>query len=343
MAREGEMKPSVMLENIRRQPDSLACVADQAFGEGFEALRAAAAAIRSAKSVVFTGMGSSMSASIPAAYFLEQHGIAAEVVETSEWLHFGRAARRGEAMVLVSRSGETIEITKLLARLHESTSVTVGVTNVADSRLARESDHSLFLGSEADRMVAIQTYTGTMALLLLLSILTVQPNEASLRKEVDAAGSAMSAAIEQAVAQSDEWLAFLERAEVVHLLGRGPSLASAREGALLFNEAARTPAVGMSAALFRHGPVEIVDERFRAIVFASQRATNDIDVALAMDLEAMRGKVRVCEAGAVSSPFEPLVEIVPIQVAACALAISKGIDPGDFRHATLVTLSESGF
>ncbi len=337
------MKPSMMLENIRRQPESLACVADQALGEGFEALRAAAAAIRSAKSVVFTGMGSSMSASIPAAYFLEQHGIAADVVETSEWLHFGRATRRGEVMVLVSRSGETIEVTKLLTRLRESTAVTVGVTNVPDSRLARESDHSLFLGSEADRMVAIQTYTGTMALLLLLSAIAVEPSAATLRREVDTAGAAMSAAIEESVAHSDEWVAFLERAEVVHLLGRGPSLASAREGALLFNEAARTPAVGMSAALFRHGPVEIVDERFCAIVFASQGATRDIDVALAKDLESMRGRVRLCKAGAVSSPFEPLVEIVPIQVAACALAISKGIDPGDFRHATLVTLTESGF
>jgi hypothetical protein len=30
-------------------------------------------------------------------------------------------------------------------------------------------------------------------------------------------------------------------------------------------------------------------------------------------------------------------------VAACALALEKGIDPGDFRHAVRVTLEEAGF
>ena len=58
----------------------------------------------------------------------------------------------------------------------------------------------------------------------------------------------------------------------------------------LFNEAARMPSAGVSAALFRHGPVEIVDKRFRAIVFASQAATREIDLALASDIEGMGGK-----------------------------------------------------
>jgi glutamine---fructose-6-phosphate transaminase (isomerizing) len=129
----------------------------------------------------------------------------------------------------------------------------------------------------------------------------------------------------------------------VHLLGRGPSLASAREGALLFNEAARTPSAGLSAALFRHGPVEIVDHKFRAIVFASQAPTREIDQVLASDIQGMGGKVRVCQIQGVPSPFEPILEIVSPQIASCRLAESKGIDPGDFRYATLVTTAETGF
>jgi glucosamine--fructose-6-phosphate aminotransferase (isomerizing) len=99
----------------------------------------------------------------------------------------------------------------------------------------------------------------------------------------------------------------------------------------------------MSAAQFRHGPVEVVDDRFRGIVFASQEATRDVDLALARDLASMGGKVRVCQSRGVPSPFEPLIEIVPVQIAACKLAEHKGIDPGDFRYATLVTVAESGF
>ncbi len=336
------MKKSVMLDNIRNQPFSLSCVADHHFGEGAEELLAAAAAIRSAGSAVFTGMGSSMSAAIPAAYYLESQGFAAEVVETSEWLHFGAGWPRAGAVVLVSRSGETIEIVKLLSRLKES-GPSIGVTNVRDSQLARETKHAVYINSEADRMVAIQTYTGTMATLLLLAAAVLKEPDDKWRTALGGATEALSKTIEAEQTKSENWNEFLAGAEVVHLLGRGPSLASAREGALLFNEAARTPSAGLSAALFRHGPVEIVDGRFRAIVFASQAPTRDIDLALASDIESMGGKARVCQPRGVPSPFEPMVEIASVQIAACRLAEAKGIDPGDFRYATLVTTAETGF
>jgi glucosamine--fructose-6-phosphate aminotransferase (isomerizing) len=337
------MKPSVMLDNIRKQPASLSCVVDHHFGEGVEDLRAAAAAIRSAGSVVFTGMGSSLSAAIPAVYYLESQGFPAKVIETSEWLHFGDSWPRAGAVVLVSRSGETIEIVKLFPRLNAAAGPCIGVTNVRDSRLAREAKHAVYINSEADRMVAVQTYTGTMATLLLLAAAVLKEPEDKWRAALGGVTDALSKAIEAEQARSEDWNEFLAGAEVVHLLARGPSLASAREGALLFNEAARTPAAGLSAALFRHGPVEIVDKHFRAIVFASQSPTRDIDLALASDIEGMGGRARVCQARDVPSPFEPMIEIASVQVASCRLAEAKGIDPGDFRYAKLVTTAETGF
>jgi glucosamine--fructose-6-phosphate aminotransferase (isomerizing) len=339
---KSEMKPSVMLDNIRNQPFSLSCVADHQFGEGADVLQAAADAIRSAGRVVFTGMGSSMSAAIPAVDYLLSRGFSAPVVETSEWLHFGAGWPGPGAAVLVSRSGETIEIVKLLARLKTSGAPIVGITNVRESQLEREADQGIFINSEPDRMVAIQTYTGTMATLLLLAAAVLEEPDDQWREALNVASNRLASAIDQAIAQAEDWNQFLAGAEVVHLLGRGPSLASVREGALLFNEAARTPSAGLSCALFRHGPVEIVDQRFRAVVFASQAATRQIDLTLASDLEAMGGKTRIFQAG-VPSPWEPLIEIVPMQIAACRLAEAKGIDPGDFRYATLVTTAETGF
>ena len=125
-------------------------------------------------------MGSSMSAAIPAAYYLESHGFAAEVVETSEWLHFGAGWPRAGAAVLVSRSGETIEIVKLLPKA-SAAGQTIGVTNVRGTKLDRDAKHSIFINSDADRMVAIQTYTGTMATLLLLAAAVVEEPEAKWR------------------------------------------------------------------------------------------------------------------------------------------------------------------
>jgi glutamine---fructose-6-phosphate transaminase (isomerizing) len=337
------MKRTALLDNIRNQPGSLRRVAAYHLGDGWDELRASAAAIRAAGKVVFAGMGSSLFAAIPAAYYLNSHGIDSEVVEASEVLHFGRARRRADAMVLVSRSGETVEISKLLPVVGNSHGTTIGLTNVRGSLLARQARHALYLNSESDRMVAVQTYTATLAVLLLLAGAALDEPAHKWRAALDDAAQALSDAIDEAIAASEEWNEFLADAGVVYLLGRGPSLASVREGALLLNEASRTPSVAMSAAQFRHGPVEVVDERFCGIVFASQEATRDVDLALASDLTSLGGKVRVCQGRGVPSPFEPLIEIVALQVAACRLAETKGIEPGDFRYATLVTLAETGF
>jgi glucosamine--fructose-6-phosphate aminotransferase (isomerizing) len=142
---------------------------------------------------------------------------------------------------------------------------------------------------------------------------------------------------------SAEWLTFLSDVAVVYLLGRGPSMGSAHEGALMFNEAARTPSVAMSTAQFRHGPVEMLSERFRGIVFASDHRTVDLDRALGSDLARLGGRIEVCSAPVQIAPFQPVVEIIPVQFAACKLAESKGITPGEFRYAGQVTTAETGF
>jgi glucosamine--fructose-6-phosphate aminotransferase (isomerizing) len=339
----GLMKRTALLDNIRNQPSSLRRVAAYHLGDGEEELRVAAGAIRAAGRVVFTGMGSSLFASIPAADYLNAHGIEAQVIEASELLHFGEGGTRGAALVLVSRSGETVEISKLLAALNGSQTATIGVTNVRESLLARQALHALYLNSESDWMVAVQTYTGTLAALVLLAAAALEEPLQHWRATLDDSARALSEAIDDAIAGSDDWNDFLAGAGVVYLLGRGPSLASVREGALLLNEASWTPSVAISAGQFRHGPVEVVDERFRGIVYASQPATRELDLALARDLTSMGGKVRVCQGRGVSASLEPLIEIAGIQVASCRLAETKGIDPGGVRHATLVTRTETGF
>jgi glucosamine--fructose-6-phosphate aminotransferase (isomerizing) len=134
---------------------------------------------------------------------------------------------------------------------------------------------------------------------------------------------------------------FLDGARVVYVLGRGPSLASAHEGALLFNETAKLPSVGMPCGGFRHGPVEVVDQDFRAFVFASQPQTRDLDLALASYIEAKGGKVRLIQAE--PGFFTPAVEVIPLQYAAYHAAEARGFVPGRFRYVSLVTTSETNF
>ncbi len=346
-----------LYQNILDQPKSLERVAAYQLGAGRPALIEASRLMRGARQVVLTGMGSSFFACFPLSCYLAAHGIPARMVETSELLHFDRKTLKPDSvLVLVSRSGETIEALRLLEFLRDERVPVVGVTNEEGSTLARQAASPILVGSARDQLVAAQTYTGTLAALLLLGAAVADElNERA--SDLALVSGELARCLEPCAHESQLWREFLDTPAPVYLLGRGASLASVFEGALLFHEVAKTPAVGMSAGQFRHGPVEVTGAAFRGIVFGSQAATLELDVALARDLARMGGKVgwigqssrdpndfALCRwPSEVSDFFAPLLEIAPVMLASYRLAEWRGIAPGQFRFATLVTGSEVAF
>ena len=340
--------PSQIVENILNQPRSLERVFAHQFGDkGRAALIEAAEAAAGAKRLILSGMGASLFACIPLGYWLAEKGIAAEVIETSELLHFGMAALGRDAVVLlVSRSGDTVEVAKMLPLLKRAGVKVIGVTNESGSRLAQEAGTAILVNSLPDQLVAIQTYTGTLATLLLLGTAIRGDFDERWRNLAPSLLESMQVRIDASLEGMEDVQSFLGSPKnEIYVLGRGASLASVGEGQLLFHEVAKKGAVGMSAAYFRHGPVEVVHEGFRAFVFASQSSTADLDAALAEDIERMGGKARVIggSIAGMPGPFATILEIVPIQAAAVGYAERCGIPPGQFRFCSPVTLSEAGF
>jgi glutamine---fructose-6-phosphate transaminase (isomerizing) len=344
-----------LLEDIRNQPASLERVLDYQLSEGRAALAEAAGAIEQADRVVLAGMGSSLFACVPLQYLLASRGVACEVIEAAELVHYRHAAAKGAAVILVSRSGESVEIGKALPVIADRAAAIIGVTNEPDSTLGKHPRHSVFVNSLTDEMVAVQTYTGTMLVLLLLGYMASGKPEREWIGQIRAALQALAGALKRFEAESETWRRFLEDARFMYLLARGPSRGSALEGALLFNEVAKTPSTAMGAGDFRHGPVEIVAEDFRCILFAPEGATRALNIALARDLRSFGGQVRVVgpadagadglfwETPAVPEELAPLVEIAPVQFAALRTAEWHGIMPGRFRYVSQVTVSESSF
>jgi glucosamine--fructose-6-phosphate aminotransferase (isomerizing) len=321
--------------DILGQPASLASVAAHQFGAGLAALQEAARAIAAAPSVILSGMGSSAYACVPLAC-----QIGAQIIESGELLHFPRPVH---TVVLVSRSGETVEVVRAIPELKARKARIIGITNEPSSTLAAQADITLLTNSFDDEMVAIQSYTGTLLTILILgAILSGEPLE-PCRARVDALINTIRTQIPVYIEQSLAWRDFFVSAQTIYLLGRGPSFASALEGSLMFNEAAKTPAVAMTGGNFRHGPVEVVDPAFRAIVFASQPATRTLDLGLAADIARFGGGVKLIHAPDVHPPLATVLEIVPVQIASWRLTQWKEIPRGVFRFATRVTTREERF
>lgn len=346
-----------LLQNILDQPAALQQVIDYQLGPGLPALLEAGEILRSARRVVFASIGASYYACLPLIQVLAAGGIPAVLEDASELLHYSYRAYDAETVfVLVSRSGETIEITRLLERLNGRAAAIVGVTNEADSRLNRQANRTVLVGSPCDQMVAIQTYTGSLVALHLLGVAAAGQSPEAQRPALEGLIAALSTAVPEWERASREWRPFFEDFRSIYLLGRGASLGSAREGMLLFHEIAHSPATALSAGAFRHGPWEVVDSRFRGLVFAPRDATFELNTRLAMDICELGGEVRQIGpqepppapglAGWVTPPasefLAPLAEIIPVQLAAYRLAEWQGLTPGQFRASPQVTSSETG-
>ena len=343
-----------LASNIHAQPESLTRTLQYQCKDGAAAMKHAATLLRSGKKVVITAMGASLFASIPLQYFLCSFGLDAVAIEAGELLHYLNSAWKDAVVLLVSRSGESVEIAKLLEKMKGNVPI-IGVTNEPLSQLSRSADVSLSIASLNDEMVAIQTYTGTLLTLHLLGNLVAGTFDAAA-EEVRTLLPSFASLVEASMKTITRWDAFLSPPVTPYLLARGPSLASAHEGALLFHEVAKSPAVAMPIASFRHGPVEVVDQNFRGFVFVPQSPTRDLNLSLAHDLVQFGGEIRLigpsgsqirdacwCDLPSVSETLAPIFEIVPLQAAAFQLAILRGIEPGSFRYAPQVAVDEASF
>jgi glucosamine--fructose-6-phosphate aminotransferase (isomerizing) len=348
--------------NIHAQPESLTRTLQYQCGDGAAAIAHAAALLRSGRRIVITAMGASLFASIPLQYSLCSMGLDATAVEAGELLHYQNSAWKDAIVLMVSRSGESVEIAKLLERMKGIVPI-IGVSNEPVSQLARSADVSLSIASLKDEIVAIQTYTGTLLTLHLLAGAVAESSDTAA-EEVRRLLPAFTSLVETSMHTLTDWDAFLTPNPTPYLLARGPSLASAHEGALLFHEVAKNPAIAMPIASFRHGPVEVVDANFRGIVFVPQDQTRDLNLSLARDLnlslarDLVRFGGRICLIGpagphmqnadwcslpSASPTLAPIFEIVPLQAATFQFAILRGIEPGSFRYAPQVAVNEASF
>lgn len=354
---KAEQLSTPLLENILNQSAALHAVGALQLGPGRDSLERVAALLRSRKRIVITGMGASFFACIPFSYQLRFAGYSLLAVESSELLYFLESeVDENTAVLLVSRSGESIELTKLLDRFREKRATVIAVTNVTESTLATKADEAILIGSPFDQLIAIQTYTATVATLALLDAAMNNALDVAAA-ELASTASVLSGWIPECVAARETWVDFLDSPVPLYILGRGPALASVEEGVLLMHETAKSSAVGMTVAQFRHGPVEVVDERFRAVVIGTRSETVSLDATLAKDLAGLGGQVRwigpetpgiatvpLCPwPSDIPERFTSIAEIVPLQLVAYKKAELAGIRLGEFRWSPAVTTTETGF
>jgi glucosamine--fructose-6-phosphate aminotransferase (isomerizing) len=303
--------------------------------------------------VVFTGMGSSMYAAYPAQAYLTSHAIRALIWETGELVdHHLKVLGPDTLLVVVSQSGETAEVLRLLRALPNKEGL-VAVCNLETSALARQAGLLLPMMAGRPAPVGTKTYSCGVAVLMYLAVAIARKPPNTLTQALMHTIEAQEKIIDRHDDLTPPTVEFFNQPHYIALLSRGADLASAYQGALLFKEVVKTGAEAMSAAQFRHGPMEIINPAHRYIIFARQsetRAKHKADnglLKLAEDIRKHGGRVllyadqpftnitnvRLIPVESVRMGLGTLIDSVHIQLLVHDLAQRAGLEPGVFRFA----------
>jgi glucosamine--fructose-6-phosphate aminotransferase (isomerizing) len=341
------------LRDILRQPNELLRTIDFLLGAGRPALDAATTAIRNSRHVYLTGIGSSWHAALSAGplFFLGARPV--YVQDAAELLLFATLPP-DSAIVVISRSGRSVEIVSLLAKVRNSGVTVIGITNSADGPLAREAQISIVVSIEMDHAISVNTYSTLAATVGILASAVVGSWDAGLAMllshAVEKTGSAIAAW--QTQIADTRWLA---PGAIYYFLARGSSLGSCQEARLLWEEGVKSPATAMGTGNFRHGPQEMVTKDTRFGLWIDGKRMRGQDLAVARDLRRLGASVMLIgqdlpkDAGdlAFQLPDVPpdwqfLIDIIPAQLAAERLAQISGVDCDSFRFCSYIVEDEYG-
>jgi glutamine---fructose-6-phosphate transaminase (isomerizing) len=330
-----------MHNDIAQQPAALrAVLAYYQNSEG--AARLAAAPI--GRAPILTGMGASYHAALAIVPYFHCLGIPAITIEATDLLFYSQALLQdGRPLIFISQSGASAEVAALAEVLPAGTAL-LAVTNDAESVLAQRAQLVLPTLAGKESGVATKTYLNCLVVLWLLARRwgdALTGGEGSMLEQV-------AAEIERLVADSDataaRWLAVLGSADQLVFAGHGPHVSTARQAAMMLAERARVAAIGMGVGALRHGPIEIAQPDLGAVIFASPGHSSDSAIALAGDLAGYGARVLIVEHGRTRSLGQdpaaafgideflaPLLDVIPAQIFADALARKLGVGPG-FRY-----------
>ncbi len=300
--------------------------------------------------VVLTGMGSSCHGLAPLQLRLVAAGHAAQTVETSELLYYQHALlAKGTLLVVLSQSGRSAEIVRLLETVRGRGVDSVGVTNTDDSPLARDATALVLTRAGVEATVSCKTYVAAQAALAFLGEALVGGDTPAIRGALAATVPALAGYLSDWRRHVEALAPLLRGVRAVYYAGRGPSLAAAGTAGLITKESTHRPAEGMSSAAFRHGPLEMLDGGVFLLVFAGATRTRRLNEALVADVRAAGARAYLAGENAsepalrlpaVHELARPVVELLPVEMITLALAAIDGREAGRFERAAKITTTE---
>ncbi len=296
--------------------------------------------------VVTCARGSSAHAATFAKHLIERYlGIPVAAAAPNIATVYRRPLRlRDQLFFAISQSGASDDLIEAALSARRAGALTAALVNQTDSRLASACEIVLPMVAGREQSIAA-TKTFVASLAGVLRMVALWTGDTSMRAACDRLPGRLAQAVEL---DWSEALAPLRKTNSLVAIGRGPTLAIAREAALKLKEVCALHAEAFSSAEFRHGPIALISSAYPLLVFTphDKSATGFSD--LVHDLRRKGACVLVTRAAGDNSAGLPaLAPDQPDADAICLiqsfyaflleLAQQRGVDVDAPRHLQKVT------
>ena len=333
-----------MAQEIREAP---AAVEQQAGAlRGPIAELVGALARRTPNVVVTCARGSSAHAATFAKHLIERYlGLPVAAAAPSVSTVYGRRLELdGQLHLAVSQSGRSDDLIEQSLAAKASGALTAALVNDTGSPLASACDVVLPMAAGPELSVAA-TKTFVTSLAALLHVVAHWTGDPEMRAALEALPHQLEAA------GALDWsaaLASIAGTESLVTIGRGPTLAIAREASLKLKETSNLHAEAFSGAEFLHGPVTLVSPRYPILMFMPNDAAAPGLARLGDDLRAKGASLFIAEPGPEAPGRLPALARLHAEADAICLvhsfyglavelAARRGVDVDRPRHLEKVT------
>ena len=246
--------------------------------------------------VVTCGRGSSSHAATFAKHLIERYlGLPVAAAAPSIASVYGRHLHLKDQLFLtISQSGRSDDLVAMASSAKASGALTVAMVNAMDSPLAATCDIVLPIGAGSELSVAAtKTFVATVSALLRLTATWAGDN--AFHTAIDRLPQRIASA---ATLDWGEAVKTIGASSSLMVIGRGPTLAMAREAALKLKEICNLHAEAFSGAEFLHGPVALASPRLPVLMFMPADAAAEGMQQLVTHLRRMGTPLLIAGSGA---------------------------------------------
>jgi len=298
-----------------------------------------------ANQVIITACGTSRYAALVGRYLFSKVGKKfCDVVMASEFGYFADSVDKNTVVIAVSQSGETADVVEGVKAAKNAGAQVISIINRPNSILDDLSNQVIYLNCGAEIAVAAtKSFLSQLAIFYLLSFSMVDDfNEAVANL------TSLNGEITKVLDWNKNELINLSQKlndkNDFYYIARGINFAIASEGALKLKEISYIHAEGMPAGELKHGTLALIEPGMPVVVICPADYTFSETLSNAIEAKS-RGAYIIGVSDKESDIYDswvklpkvdellyPMVAVVPLQLLAYYLAVSRGCDPDKPRN-----------